>query len=173
MRCTAPSATVAIESSVSPRFAGRGIESEIEVSYSVNQSISVPIPTRDAEKSRFEAKVQAGATFALTQLLFSDRVADVLSEIKVDGPPPEILLSFGYVPKAEGRIGLIRRLTRDDTEAARAEMQFVEELAPQSFARKREVLVDLFKRVTDRAREAGFPLGLHFEAPYGFSRPAL
>ncbi len=131
------------------------------------------IPTRDAEKQRFEAKVRAGATFALTQLLFSDRVADLLSEVEGDGNRPEILLSFAYVPKRESRVGLIRWLIRDETDAARDEMRFVEQLAPRSFAGKRAALVDLFKRVTDRARETGFPIGLHFETPYGFSRPAF
>lgn len=127
------------------------------------------IPTRPDEKVRFEAKVAAGADFALSQMLFSDHVAKVVPSLELPEPRPEILLSFGYVPRTETRVGLIRWLIRDVTEAARREMAWVEDLADQPFARKKAALVDLYRRVTDGLREAGTPLGVHFECPYGFS----
>lgn len=127
------------------------------------------IPTRLDEKPRFEAKLRAGANFALTQMLFSDCIADLLPTLELGDERPEILLSFGYVPKAEARVGLIRWLIRDGTDAARREMDWVAEICEQPFARKRDALVEVYKRATDRARESGLPLGVHFECPYGFS----
>lgn len=129
----------------------------------------VLIPTRRDEKARFEAKVSAGANFALSQLLYSDLVTRLLPSLDVGEPRPEILLSFGYVPKAETRVGLIRWLIRDETEAARREMAWVEEIAGKPFAQKKAALVDLYERVTDGLRESGYPLGIHLECPYGFS----
>lgn len=127
------------------------------------------IPTRPEEKPRFEAKAKAGASFALSQMLFSDHVNEVVASLELDEPKPEILLSFGYVPKAEQRVGLIHWLIRDETEAARRDMAFVEELSGMSFRRKKTALVDLYRRVLDGVRESGFPLGIHFECPYGFN----
>lgn len=127
------------------------------------------IPTRQDEKSRFEAKVRAGANFALSQLLCSDYVTRFVPTLELPEPRPEILLSFGYVPKAEGRIGLIRWLIRDETEQAQREMEWVAEVADMPFARKKQAHVDIYKRVTDGLRESGFPLGVHFECPYGFN----
>jgi hypothetical protein len=131
------------------------------------------IPTRESEKPRFEAKVRAGADFGLSQLLYSDHVVDVLQSLEIDEPQPEILLSFGYVPKAEERVGLIRWLIRDETEAAKRELEAVSRIAPMPFAQKKAAMVDLYKRITDGARKTGFPIGLHFETPYGFSKPAF
>jgi len=127
------------------------------------------IPTRQDERPRFEAKVRAGANFALTQMLFSGAVGELLPSLETGEPRPEILLSFGYVPKAEARVGLIQWLIRDATDRARQEMAWVREICEKPFPRKREALVDLYKRVTDAARASGSPLGVHFECPYGFS----
>jgi len=127
------------------------------------------IPTRQDEEARFRAKVSAGANFALSQLLYSDRVTRLLPSLDLEEPRPEILLSFGYVPKAETRVGLIRWLIRDETEAARQEMAWVEKVADEPFPRKKQALVDLYERVTDGLRESGYPLGIHLECPYGFS----
>lgn len=131
------------------------------------------IPTRQDEKPRLEAKVRAGANFALSQLLCSDYVTRFVPTLEIPEPRPELLLSFGYVPKAEGRIGLIRWLIRDETEQAKREMAWVAEVAELPFARKKEALVDVYKRVTDGLRDRGFPLGVHFECPYGFNRYAF
>jgi hypothetical protein len=133
----------------------------------------VLIPTRSDEASRFGAKVSAGASLALTQLLFSDRIAEVLSEVPCEGERPEVLLSFGYVPRAEERVGLIRWLIRDTTQAARDEMAKVAQLAGLSFAAKKPALVDLFRRATEAAATTGYPLGLHFECPYDFNPYAI
>jgi len=131
------------------------------------------IPTRDDEKPRFEAKAKAGANFALCQMLFSDHMAGFLPTVELPEPRPEILLSFGYVPKMEKRVGLIRWLIRDETEQAKREMAFVEEIAGKGFKKKRTALMDVYKRTVDPLLESGFPLGLHFECPYGFSRYAF
>lgn len=136
------------------RLAGRGV---------------VLIPTRDGEAARFGAKLAAGATFALCQMLFSDRIASVLAELPADAPRAEILLSFAYVPKLEQRTGLIRWLIRDTTEAARREMEEVQRIAGQPFAAKKTALVDLYRRVVEGAARAGHPLGVHFECPYDFN----
>lgn len=127
------------------------------------------IPTREAEKARFEAKIRAGANFALSQLLCSDYVTRFVPTLELPEPRPELLLSFGYVPKAEARVGLIRWLIRDQTEQAKREMEWVAEVAALSFERKKQALVDVYRRVTDGLRESGFPLGVHFECPYGFN----
>jgi hypothetical protein len=127
------------------------------------------IPTRQDEKPRFEAKVRAGATFALSQLLCSDHVTRFVPTLEVPEPRPELLLSFGYVPKAESRVGLIRWLIRDETAQAKREMEWVAEVAERPFPRKKEALVDVYKRVIDGLQGCGFPLGVHFECPYGFN----
>jgi hypothetical protein len=125
------------------------------------------IPTRQNEKERFEAKVKAGANFALSQLLFSDHVTSLVPTLELKEDRPEILLSFGYVPRVEQRIGLVQWLIRDDTDSARLEMAWVEALSDKPFREKKAALVDLYKRVTDGMRESGYPLGVHFECPYG------
>jgi len=133
----------------------------------------VLIPTRDDEAARFGAKAEAGASLALTQLLFSDRIAKVLSDVQHEGPRPEVLLSFGYVPKVEERLGLIRWLIRDTTQAAQDEMTTVAELAGLPFRQKKAALLDLFRRTTEAAATTGYPLGLHFECPYDFNGYAI
>ena len=87
---------------------------------------------------------------------------------------PEILLSFGFVPKVESRVGLINWLIQDPGNAAVADEQaFVTKLAAGDPAQKRQLMVDLYKRVIDGVAELGFPLSIHFEATYGVSGPAF
>jgi len=133
----------------------------------------VLIPTRDDEAARFGAKVAAGANLALCQMLFSDLIAELLPSVKLDGPKPEILLSFGYVSKIEERTGLIRWLIRDETDAARREMETVFEIAGKPFAAKKAALVELYRRVIGGVQASGYPIGLHFECPYDFNRYAF
>jgi 5,10-methylenetetrahydrofolate reductase len=132
------------------------------------------IPPRPQEKKRFEFKLQAGANFALTQLLYSDYIVKFLRSLSKDGRQrPEILLSFGYVPAAELKKGLIRWLIQDQVPEVQQEMNYVSRLAALPFKEKKLKLVELYKRVVEGAGELGFPLGLHFECPYGFSEPAM
>ena len=80
------------------------------------------IPTRDGEQGRFNFKCNQGATYGMTQLLYSDAIVGFLSEFaKNTDHRPEILLSFGFVPKVESRIGLINWLIQDPGNAAVAE----------------------------------------------------
>jgi hypothetical protein len=83
-------------------------------------------------------------------------------------------LSFGFVPKMESKVGLIDWLIQDPgNEAVAAEQDFVRTLAAGEPDAKRRQLLDLYKRVIDGVAELGFPLSLHFEAPYGISKPAF
>jgi hypothetical protein len=87
---------------------------------------------------------------------------------------PEILLSFGFVPKVENRVGLIDWLIQDPGNAAVADEQaFVKKLASGEPAQKRQLMVDLYKRVMDGVTDLGFPLSIHFEATYGVSAAAF
>jgi len=133
------------------------------------------IPTREGEQGRFSFKCDQGATFALTQLLYSDAIADFLTEFaKNSDHRPEILLSFGFVPKVENRVGLINWLIQDPGNAAVAgEQEFVKTLANSEPAQRRKLMVDLYKRVIDRVADLGYPLSVHFEATYGVSAPAF
>ena len=135
----------------------------------------IVIPTRDGEHGRLNFKCDRGATYGMTQLLYSDAIVDFLAEFaKNTDHRPEILLSFGFVPKVEGRIGLINWLIQDPGNAAVADEQaFVQRLAGSEPAQKRELMVDLYKRVIDGVAELGFPLSIHFEATYGVSGPAF
>jgi hypothetical protein len=135
----------------------------------------IMIPTRDGEQGRFRFKCDQGATFALTQLLYSDAIADVLTEFaKKSDHRPEILLSFGYVPKVESRVGLINWLIQDPGNAAVAgEQEFVKTVANSEPAQRRKLMVDLYKRVIDGVADLGYPLSIHFEATYGVSAPAF
>ena len=135
----------------------------------------IVIPTRDGEHGRLNFKCDRGATYGMTQLLYSDAIVDFLAEFaKNTDHRPEILLSFGFVPKVEGRIGLINWLIQDPGNAAVADEQaFVQRLAGSEPAQKRQLLVDLYKRVIDGVAELGFPLSIHFEATYGVSGPAF
>jgi hypothetical protein len=133
------------------------------------------IPTRDGEHGRFNFKCNQGATYGMTQLLYSDAIVGFLTEFaKNTDHRPEILLSFGFVPKVEGRVGLINWLIQDPGNAAVADEQaFVKRLAASEPAPKRQLMVDLYKRVIDGVGDLGFPLSIHLEATYGVSGPAF
>lgn len=131
------------------------------------------IPTRPNEVERFAEKARAGANFGLTQLLFSDHIVGFLQELAAEPERPEILLSFGYVPQMEAERGLIRWLIKDTTAAAQAEMEEVLRISALPFKDKKAHLVALVRNVVEQARPLGFPLGLHFECPYGASKPAM
>lgn len=136
---------------------------------------AILIPTRAGEQGRFSFKCEKGATFAMTQLLYSDAVVGFLGDFaRSSDHRPEVLLSFGFVPKVETRVGLIDWLIQDPgNEAVAQEQAFVRSLAAGDPAAKRRQLVDLYKRVIDGVVDLGYPLSLHFEAPYGVSRPAF
>ncbi|HTX96564.1 MAG TPA: mycobacterial-type methylenetetrahydrofolate reductase [Mycobacterium sp.] len=133
------------------------------------------IPTRDGEHGRFNFKCNQGATYGMTQLLYSDAIVGFLSEFaKTTDHRPEILLSFGFVPKVESRVGLINWLIQDPGNAAVAsEQAFVKKLAGSEPAQKRQLMVDLYQRVIDGIADLGFPLSIHLEATYGVSAPAF
>lgn len=136
---------------------------------------AILIPTRDGEQGRFEFKCAQGATFGMTQLLYSDAIVGFLRDFARESDHrPELLLSFGFVPKLEGKVGLINWLIQDPgNEAVAREQEFVRRLADDEPAGKRRALVDLYKRVIDGVVDLGFPLSVHFEAPYGVSAPAF
>ncbi|MCV7191553.1 mycobacterial-type methylenetetrahydrofolate reductase [Mycolicibacterium brumae] len=136
---------------------------------------AILIPTRDGEQGRFGFKCDRGADFGMTQLLYSDAIVGFLREFgRTTDHRPEILLSFGFVPKVEWSVGLIDWLIRDPGNAAVAgEQAFVRELASADVAAKRRLLLDLYMRVVDGVVDLGFPLSLHLEAPYGVSGPAF
>lgn len=133
------------------------------------------IPTRDGEQGRFNFKCERGATYGMTQLLYSDAIVGFLTEFaRQTDHRPEILLSFGFVPKMESRVGLINWLIQDPgNPAVAAEQEFVKQLAAAEPAQKRRQMVDLYKRVIDGVAELGFPLSIHLEATYGNSGPAF
>jgi Mycobacterial methylenetetrahydrofolate reductase len=133
------------------------------------------IPTREGEQGRFNFKCDQGATFAQTQLLYSAAIVGFLAEFaKRTDHRPEILLSFGFVPKLENRVGFINWLIQDPGNAAVAEEQaFVRTLAAGEPAQKRKLMVDLYKRIIDGVVDLGYPLSIHLEATYGNSAPAF
>ena len=136
---------------------------------------AILIPTRAGEIDRFGFKCRQGATYGMTQLLYSDAIVEFLTEFsRVSDHRPEILLSFGFVPEVESRVGLINWLIQDAGNAAvAAEQDFVKALAAAEPADKRRLIVDLYKRVIDGVADLGFPLSIHFEATYGYSAPAF
>lgn len=133
------------------------------------------IPTREGEQGRFTFKCNRGATYGMTQLLYSDTIVDFLTEFaKTNEHRPEILLSFGFVPAVETKVGLINWLIQDPGNAAvAAEQDFVKQLAGSEPVERRKLMVDLYKRVIDGVGELGFPLSVHFEATYGINTPAF
>ena len=133
------------------------------------------IPTRADEIGRFDFKCTAGATFGMTQLLYSGAIVDFLTEFaRTTDHRPEILLSFGFVPKMESSVGLINWLIQDPGNAAvAAEQEFVKTLAAAEPDRRRALTVDLYKRVVDGVLDLGFPLSIHLEATYGVSGAAF
>ncbi len=136
---------------------------------------AILIPTRDGEAGRFGFKCRQGATYGMTQLLYSDAIVEFLDDFARDSDHrPEILLSFGFVPKLESRIGLINWLIQDPGNAAvAAEQAFVRDLAASEPAVKRTMMLDLYQRVIDGVAELGFPISIHLEATYGYSGPAF
>ncbi|MGY4647415.1 mycobacterial-type methylenetetrahydrofolate reductase [Mycobacterium sp. URHB0021] len=136
---------------------------------------AILIPTRKGEQGRFEFKCNQGANYGMTQLLYSDAIVGFLREFAdTTDHRPEILLSFGFVPKVETRVGLISWLIQDPGNAAVAEEQaFVKRLAETEPVNRRQLLVDLYKRVIDGVGELGFPLSVHYEAAYGTNTSAL
>jgi hypothetical protein len=133
------------------------------------------IPTRAEEAGRFNFKCDQGATFAQTQLLYSDAIVGFLTKFASETEHrPEILLSFGFVPKLENRVGFVNWLIQDAGNAAVADEQaFVKTLAGSEPAEKRKLMVDLYKRVIDGVVDLGYPLSVHLEATYGNSAPAF
>jgi hypothetical protein len=133
------------------------------------------IPTRDSEQGRFNFKCDKGATFGMTQLLYSDAIVGFLRDFAAATEHrPEILLSFGFVPKFENRVGLINWLIQDPgNEAVVQEQAFVGRLADAEPDEKRKLMLDLYKRVIDGVGDLGYPLSIHLEAPYGISAPAF
>ena len=136
---------------------------------------AILIPTRADEAGRFGFKCRQGATYGMTQLLYSDAIVDFLKNFAADSDArPEILLSFGFVPKLESRVGLINWLIQDPGNAAvAAEQAFVKDMAGAEPAAKRVMILDLYKRVVDGVAGLGFPLSIHLEATYGYSAPAF
>ncbi|TLH49577.1 hypothetical protein C1S80_28100 [Mycolicibacterium aubagnense] len=133
------------------------------------------IPTRDGEHGRFNFKCDQGATYGMTQLLYSDAIVGFLKKFaETTEHRPEILLSFGFVPKMESKVGLINWLIQDaGNPLVAAEQEFVARLAGEEPAVKRALMLDLYKRVIDGVGELGFPLSIHLEAAYGVSKPAF
>jgi hypothetical protein len=135
----------------------------------------VLIPTRDSEAGRFNFKCDKGATYALTQLLYSDAIVGFLRDFaRHSEQRPEILLSFGFVPKLESKVGLINWLIQDPgNPVVEAEQEFVRSIAGLEPDDKRRKMLDLYKRVIDGVVDLGFPLSVHLEATYGPSAPAF
>lgn len=133
------------------------------------------IPTREGEHGRFNFKCNQGTTYAMTQLLFSDSIVEFLQDFaKQTDHRPDVLLSFGYVPGVEKKIGLIDWLIQDPgNEVVKQEQEFVAQLADASFDERKRELVDLYKRVIDQVADLGFEISIHLEAPYGVSNPAF
>jgi hypothetical protein len=136
---------------------------------------AILIPTRDGEQGRFKFKCDQGATYGMTQLLYSDAIVGFLRAFADETDHrPEILLSFGFVPKLESKVALINWLIQDPGNAAVAEEQeFVKRLAATEPVEKRKLMLDLYKRVIDGVAGLGFPLSIHLEATYGVSTPAF
>jgi hypothetical protein len=136
---------------------------------------AILIPTRDGEHGRFNFKCEKGATYGMTQLLYSDAIVDFLTGFATTtAHRPEILLSFGFVPAVETKVGLINWLIQDPGNAAvAAEQEFVRALAETEPAKRRRLMVDLYKRVIDGVGDLGFPLSVHFEATYGVNKAAF
>lgn len=133
------------------------------------------IPTREGEFGRFNFKCDRGATFAMTQLLYSDSIVGFLRDFAARTEHrPDILLSFGFIPAAEARAGLIDWLIQDPgNDLVVREQEFVASVAERSVDERRKELVELYKRVVDGVGELGFPLSIHLETPYGPSRTAF
>ncbi|MGH3672976.1 MAG: mycobacterial-type methylenetetrahydrofolate reductase, partial [Pseudonocardiaceae bacterium] len=133
------------------------------------------IPTRDSEQGRFNFKCNQGATFGMTQLLYSDAIVGFLTDFaRQTEHRPEILLSFGFVPKFENRVRLINWLIQDPgNDVVAHEQAFVSKLSDSEPELKRKLMLELYKKVIDGVADLGYPLSIHLEAPYGVSSPAF
>jgi len=132
----------------------------------------ITIPTRDYERDRIAAKVRAGANFAVTQLLYGDAVVDVARAlVETFDHPPELVLSFGYIPSVEISNQLIRWLIQDAN--AREQMDWVTDTANQTNDERKRRLVALYADLVERIRGLGLEPGINFEAPYGLSASAV
>lgn len=133
------------------------------------------IPTRHAETDRLSFKCERGATFAMTQLLYSSFIVEFLANFAAEtSHRPDILLSFGFVPSIESRVKLIDWLIQDPgNDNVAQEQEFVATLAELSVEHRRRKLVELYKRIIDGVHDLGFPLSIHLEAPYGYSKSAF
>ena len=132
------------------------------------------IPTRVGEAERFVRKLDAGADFAVTQLLFSDHVIHFLRGLQAQPKKPEILLSFGYVPRAEVDRGLLQWLIRDEKSPfVGDEVKQILQLAAMPLEQRKAAQVAHYRKVVQEASLLGFPIGIHFECPYGVTAQAL
>ncbi len=144
-------------------------------SQSVPNRGAILIPTREGEHGRFQFKCERGANFGMTQLLYSDTIVDFLQKFAAEtSHRPPVLLSFGFVAKVEEKLGLIRWLIQDAGNPAVAQEQaLVAQMAASPLNARRRMLLDLYRSVIDRVQDLGFPIGVHLEAPYGFTRAAF
>lgn len=136
---------------------------------------AILIPTREGEQGRFGFKCERGATYGMTQLLYSDRIVEFLRDFASETDHrPEILLSFGFIPAAEQRVKLIDWLIQDPGNPyVESEQAYVARVAEGSVDQRKKELVELYKRVIDGVGELGFPVSIHLETPYGPSLPAF
>jgi hypothetical protein len=136
---------------------------------------AILIPTREGELGRLHFKCERGATYGMTQLLYSDAIVGYLAEFaKSSEHRPEILLSFGFVPRLESKVGLIDWLIQDPgNEVVAAEQEFVRLMSSVDPRDRQAMMMDLYKRVIDGVVDLGFPLSVHLEATYGVSKPAF
>ena len=134
------------------------------------------IPTREGEHGRFNFKCDQGATYGMTQLLYSDAIVDFLTGVRRDDGPP-------------ARDPAVVRLRADGRDQRRPD-QLADPGSGQRRRRRRtglrqapwpkpnpadtrKLMVDLYKRVIDGVGDLGFPLSIHFEATYGVNKPAF
>jgi hypothetical protein len=115
------------------------------------------IPTRDSELGRFNFNCNQGATFGMTQLLYSDAIVGFLENFAQQTEHrPEILLSFGFVPKYESKVELINWLIQDrDNDIVASEQDMIRKLADSDRDQKRKLMLDLYKRVIDGVADLG------------------
>jgi hypothetical protein len=132
----------------------------------------ITIPARAHERDRLAAKARAGANFTITQLLFGHAVLDIARGLAdTFDNPPELILSFGYVPALEADQGLIQWLIQDPN--AGTEIAWVEETAGLDRDQRKQRLTELYGDVVERVRGFGIEPGINFEAPYGLSASAV
>lgn len=132
----------------------------------------ITIPVRSYEQDRLIAKVHAGASFVVTQLLYGDAIVEVIrGMLEAVEEPPEIILSFGYIPAIEADHGLIQWLIQDPN--ADQEMEWVKAAAACSLAERKRRLIEIYEDIVGAVRNLGVTPGINFEAPYGLSHGAI